>query len=153
MFQYAVDHNGAYPTGNSSTEVFQKLIDEKYITDPAIFYFSIPGKTKVISDKLKPENVCWDVTVPIVENSPDGLPVVFLTGYKVTYASGASAVPLFKSTEGRLPGIAVCYKNNSARFIKNGELPDGTITNFIPADFDLTGKKFQQLTPEGPLSP
>ena len=29
LFSYANDHNGKYPTGASSTEVFQKLIDEK----------------------------------------------------------------------------------------------------------------------------
>ena len=152
MLQYSVDHNGVYPTGNSSTEAFQKLIDEKYMTDPSIFYFSMPGKTKATSDKLKPENVSWDITIPIDSNSPDGLPVVFLTGYKVSYVPNASAVPLFKSFERDLSGIAVCYHSNSAWF-KKSTLPDGTVTNFIPFDFDPVGKKFQQLTPDGPLSP
>jgi hypothetical protein len=153
MFQYSVDHGGAYPEGKSSTEVFQKLVDEKYITDPAIFYVRMPGKTRATSDKLKSENVSWDVTIPMDSNSPDGLPLVFLTGYKVMYAPGGSAIPLFKSSDGRLPGMAVCYKSNSAQFMKNGELPNGAIPNFIPSNFDLAGKKFQQLTPEGPLSP
>jgi hypothetical protein len=113
----------------------------------------MPGKTRAASDKLKPENVSWDTTIPVDSKSPDGLPVVFLTGYKVTYAPGASAAPLFKSYQDTLSGIAVCYKSNSAQFIKNGKLPDGAVANFIPPDFDPAGKKFQQLTPEGPLSP
>ena len=32
-------------------------------------------------------------------------------------------------------------------------LSDGTIINFIPADFDPKGKIYVQLTPNGPLSP
>jgi hypothetical protein len=151
MFQYALDHNGVYPDGKSSTEVFQKLVDEQYITDPVVFYVRMPGKTRATSDKLKPENVSWDITIPADSKSPDGLPLVFLTGYKVAYTPRASAIPLFKSNGDRLSGIAVCYKSNSAQFMKNGELPNGAIANFIPADFDPAGKKFQQLTPEGIL--
>ena len=44
LFAYATDHDGAYPTGKSSTEVFQKLIDESYITDPTMLYFKMSGK-------------------------------------------------------------------------------------------------------------
>lgn len=32
-------------------------------------------------------------------------------------------------------------------------LSDGTISNFIPIDFNPKGKTFVQLTPNGPLSP
>jgi hypothetical protein len=63
MFQYSNDHNSVYPDGESSTEVFQKLLDEKYISDPTIFYIPLPGKIKPIEGQpLKPENVCFDVT-------------------------------------------------------------------------------------------
>jgi hypothetical protein len=156
LYQYSIDHGGAYPTGKSSTEIFQKLIDGKYVTDPSIFYVpyaDIPGKKGTSSDTLKPENVSWDVTVPVDGNSPEGLPIVFLTGYRITYAPGASAVPLSKSFPDGLRGIPVCYKSNSAWFKKNNGLPDGTVANFIPADFNPAGKKFQQLTPDGPLAP
>src|ERR1700722_364866 len=57
MFSYATDHGNVYPTGKSSTEVFQKLIDEDYCTDPEIFYLEMPGKVKPTSTKLKPKNV------------------------------------------------------------------------------------------------
>jgi hypothetical protein len=31
--------------------------------------------------------------------------------------------------------------------------PDGSIPNFIPADFDPKGKTYRQLTPDGELPP
>ncbi len=40
LYRYAQDHNGQYPDGKTSTEVFQQLIDEKYVTDPSIFYLT-----------------------------------------------------------------------------------------------------------------
>jgi hypothetical protein len=94
--QYAVDHNGHYPEGKSSTEVFQQLIDGKYITDPQIFYVSylkMAGKVPALGNQLKSENVCWDVTCCIDSTAPNGLPVAFVTGYKITYQAGAAAVP------------------------------------------------------------
>ncbi len=77
MFSYATDNvqNGnAYPDGNSSTEVFQKLLDGGYATDPTLFYVPMPGKVEPVKgQKLKPENVSWDVTSGVSSNSPDGL--------------------------------------------------------------------------------
>ena len=85
MVSYAADHDGKFPDGNTSTEVFQKLIDENYGNDPTIFYIPLPGKTKPLAgQKLKPENVCWDVTSGLDQNSPDELPVIFMTGYLVS---------------------------------------------------------------------
>jgi hypothetical protein len=151
MFAYANDHGGAYPTGKSSTEVFQKLIDENYINDPAIFFtpqLQIVGKTKATSKKLRPENVCWDVTVPLDQGSYDALPVIFSTGFRVNYAPNGSATLLSK--EG-LDGIAVCYHSNTAKFIFLTPQSEKTISNFIASDFISNGKKYEQLTPDGPL--
>lgn len=153
MFQYANDHDGAYPTGASSTEVFQKLINENYVSDPGLFWLALPGKTKATSRTLKPENVAWDVTASVTNDSPDALPVVFLTGYKITYAPGASAEPLFKTPDGRLPGIAVAYHGHNGLFIRAQDQSVGTVANVVPASFDSGGKKYQQLTPDGPLAP
>ncbi len=155
MFEYATDHyadGNSYPDGNSSTEVFQKLIDGGYCKDPTIFYVPLRGKVEpVIGQKLKPENVCWDVTSGVTPNAPNGLPLVFMTGYQVTYASGADAIPLIKpyppygsdswlewllaprSTGERLPvpGIAVFYMGNRASFVRLSPLvnPDGSISD------------------------
>lgn len=159
MYQYSNDHDGKYPDGKSSTEAFQKLLDERYISDPAIFYFTLPGKIRPSEGQpLKPENVCFDVTSGVEANAPDGLPIVFITGYKVAYAPGGSAVPLVKAPqgfEGGTPGIAVCYKSDSATFrrLETAANADSTVPNFVPATFDAQGKTYRQLTPDGPLPP
>jgi hypothetical protein len=161
--QYAQDHNGKYPSGHSSTEIFQKLVDgkyfEKYTAEDGwvggqegldLFYVPLPGKTKAPSNILKPENICWDVTIcdgPM----PDKTPLIFLTGYKISYAPDSSAVPLFTSLWGRLDGIAVAYSDGNSRFVKNDPSHGGNIPHFVPANFDPGTKKFQQLTPTGPL--
>jgi len=154
LFSYAQDHNGMYPTGKSSTEIFQKLIDEKYLSDSTLFCTQaklLPGKTEATSDRLKPENVCWDLTIPMDDKSSDFLPVVFLTGYRVNYMQGGKAVPLFSSSEPGPPGIAVCYHGGSAAWLKNDGHPVGIIANFISPNFVPDGKKYQQLTPDGPF--
>ena len=59
MYSYCNDNDQKYPDGKSSTEVFQKLMDGGYVTDPALFYLPLPGKIKgVVGHRLKPENVC-----------------------------------------------------------------------------------------------
>jgi hypothetical protein len=178
MFSYATDHYGNYPDGNSSAEVFQKLLDGGYATDPTIFYVPLPGKIKpVAGQKLKPENVCWDVTSGVDSHDPDLLPLVFLTGYKVTYAPGGSAVPIIKPypqfgpqprtwsewwDEGHplgsrgtpSPGMVVFYVGNNTTFLlplNTSANPDGTIPNFVPPTFDAKGKTYRQLTPDGPM--
>ena len=95
MYSYAYDNQGNYPDGKSSTEVFQKLLDEGYCTDPTVFFIPLSGKSEPIAgQKLKPENVCWDVTSGVDSSAPDGLPIVFTTGFKVTYIPGGTAVPI-----------------------------------------------------------
>lgn len=181
LHQWAVDHNGNYPTGRSSTEIFQKLMDGGYVNDPYIFEGGYPHSNEVAltdsTQKLKPEDVGFDVTVPIDASSPDNLPVVFLTGYKIIYSAGASALPLSSEVKDRIPCMAVAYKDMTAtyfgrnNFLRNyitrgyapqfvgendlgpGALSDGTIPNFMPTDFDPKGRIYHQLTPEGEFSP
>jgi len=175
MFPYSTDHNGVYPDGNSSTEVFQKLIDGGYVTDPAIFYVPLPGKVKgVVGQKLKPENVCWDVTSGVDSRSSDLVPLVFLTGYRINYAAGGSAVPIIKpyppfwsvrtwsewwngapSPDYGPSGSAVFYKGNNAMYIKLWPTTnsDYAMTNFVSPDFQPDGHTYRQLTPDGPLPP
>jgi len=143
LFSYANDHNGKYPVGKSSTDVFQQLLDQQYANDPALFYFPMKGKTKTITNKLKAENVCFDVTNGILPDDSDYLPVAFTTGYKIDYIPGGKAHPLANADPS---GIAVAYKSNSARFINH--LKD---TPFIDPFFAPQGRTYQQLTPDGPL--
>jgi hypothetical protein len=175
VYSYANDNDQQYPDGASSTEVFQKLLDGGYVTDPTLFYIPMPGKVKpVAGQKLKPENVSWDITAPVAALSPGELPLLFMTGYKVNYVSGGSATPAhgipqygytpeqpaWKKWMGLAPqvvyepsqGIAVFYVNNSTVFSPYAapiSAPDGSIPNFVPPDFKPDGKTYRQLTPDG----
>ncbi len=169
LVQYANDHGGHFPNANSSTEIFQHLIDDGYVTDPVLFYtkaWDIPGKVIPTSTKLSPANVCWDVTCSSDFSVPNNVPVIFLTGYRVTYEASSPAIPIAhepiiswydwlhgKSPQSRF--IAAFYVSASLPVVGQVSnwakimLPDsnGTISNFIPADFDPKGKTYRQLTP------
>jgi hypothetical protein len=174
LYSYANDNSQLYPTGTSSTEVFQKLLDGGYVTDPEIFFIAMPGKVQAVAGaKLKPENVCWDVTTPVdLSLGPKNLPVLFMTGYRVDYRPGGDATPVIKpfprywlddSIESWFAvmfwgdlyryrpsaGIAVFYDNNSANFrrVDVGDI----IPKFVPLDFKPDGKTYRQLTPDGVL--
>jgi hypothetical protein len=51
MYSYANDNGGNYPDGKSSTEVFQKLLDGGYATDPALFYLRLQARPSPSSGK------------------------------------------------------------------------------------------------------
>jgi hypothetical protein len=173
LYSYANDNNQQYPDGSSSTEAFQKLLDGGYVTDPAIFYIPMPGKVKASAgQKLKPENVCWDLTAPAESREPLALPLLFITGYKVNYVPGGVAVPLnkdaplygtepFRGTILQGPfseapyrkGVAVFYIDSSTTFLTMplGISSDGSIPNFVPTDFKPDATVYRQLTPDGVL--
>jgi hypothetical protein len=180
MFSYATDNvrNGnAYPDGKSSTDVFQKLLDAGYAEDPTVFYVPMPGKIEPVKgQKLKPENVSWDITAPVDSNSSDLLPLVFLTGYRVSYVPSGADVPLIKPlpeygynihtrtwfewlfgirpfTYSPSVGIVIFFKGNNAVFVRSNGSPSshGSIPNFISPDFKPDGKTYRQLTPNGVL--
>lgn len=178
LFEYAQDNNTEYPKGKSSTEVFQKLMDGGYVSDPTIFYIPMSGKVPPTPGQktLKPENVSWDVTSDADTKSPDTLPLVFMTGYKVLYLPAGSALPLVKpyprfgwldskqawfdwlvgrptvhwSDSG---GIAVYYNGHRAVWINLESASNnvGLIPNFVPPDFKPDGMPYRQLTPDGVL--
>ncbi len=173
MFAYSMDHGGKYPEGHSSTEVFQKLLDGlddngpngHYASDPNIFYVPLVGKTRPVhGEKLKPENVGFDITADISPDDSEALPVVFMTGYRVAYRPGGTAAPLpgsgfqspwpewvveFTNPESQpLHEIAVSYKSNNSGYEIR---PEAFIPNFVSPDFDPKGRTYRQLTPNGPL--
>ncbi len=171
FFQYANDHDGKYPDGKSSTEVFQKLLDGHYLAadedgrpqELDILYFPMPGKVPASPGAkiLKPENVCWDVTGGMETGASDLAPILFLTGRKVTYQAGASAVLLphpqrtwIDWWQGkRYPHdfIVVAYRSGIETVLKADD--QGTIANFIDKDFNPSDATFRQLTPDGELKP
>ena len=150
LYAYANHNQGLYPDGTSSTEVFQKLLDQGYVADRQIFYVPMEGKTRPVQDqkRLKPENVCWDVTVLLDSNSSDYLPVLFSTGYRIDFAPNGSATPLPGT---KADGLAVFYHSNASTFkIENLQ---HVVLDVISPDFKSDGKKYVQLTPDGPLNP
>jgi hypothetical protein len=150
-------------------------MDGNYVTDPSIFFVPLPGKIAAKPGaKLKPENVAYDVTSGIDAHSPDGLPLVFLTGFRMDYHAGAPAVSLVKPfpayrnppnawfswTWQTFDGLPVAYLNNNAFFRMSSAgghpaqfTPDGygIVPNVMAPDFDPRGKTYRQLTPEGVL--
>ncbi len=165
LLNHAQDHNGRYPEGATSTEVFQKLVDGDYVSDSdgykaqlSIFYARMPGKTPATSRQLKPENVSWDVTVPLTVNSPN-LPAVFLTGYRLVYKSGGAAIPRpwpprswgdwASDTDYPRGFIVVGYSTQGAYVWKNKS--DGPIPKVVPDDFIERDNPYRQLTPDGQL--
>jgi hypothetical protein len=159
LYAYASDHDGKYPSGKTSTEVSQKLIDENYVTDPSVFYFPMPGKVRPTSFRLKPENVCWDATCCVDKDAPYDLPLIYTTGYKVFYQTGTKVMsPAWppRTWRGWLTPddyprgyMIVFYLSIGGNFLKTD--PDGTIPHFISDKFDAKGKTYHQLTPDGSL--
>jgi len=173
LYSYANDNHNLYPDGTSSTEVCQKLLDGGYVTNPSYFFIPTPGKVAAVPGaKLKPENVCWDITAPIDISTTVNVPVLFMTGYRVDYHPGGEATPVIKpfpryfvddsisawfaamfwgDTYRYRPsaGIALYYDNNSARFALAN--PGNIIPNFVPTDFKPAAKTYRQLTPDGVL--
>ncbi|HUB66786.1 MAG TPA: DUF4339 domain-containing protein [Candidatus Methylacidiphilales bacterium] len=145
MSQYADAHNGAYPDGRTSTEVFQKLLDGHYVFDPAVFFTYLPGKTAPTSHTLTADNVCFDVTSGLTKNSPGDVPVVFTTGYTVAYLPGGSASKDIGFDFALSQGIAVVYKNNRATFLQANAF--GAVPNFISRWFRPGREIYLQLRP------
>ena len=142
--RYATDHGGVYPDGKTSTEVFQKLIDEKYIFDPTVFYFPMKGKTKPTTSQLTADNVCFDLTGGATTKSSKFLPIIFTTGYNITYAAGKAADGDTVGNDDS-KGIAVTYLSGSSAF--QARAGQGSAPNFIDPGFDPAGQTYRQLKP------
>jgi archaellum component FlaG (FlaF/FlaG flagellin family) len=155
MVQYARDHGGKYPDGKSSTEVFQKLIDGRYLNKPEVYFIDMPGKVRADASatRLSPENVGYDVTVSMTDNTPELVPSVFATGYRIKYKPGGSAIPLadHRRSAACQDGLPVAYANDHAYFKETSD-PNGVVTNVIRTDANLGPGPYTQLTPDGPLT-
>ena len=99
-----------YPEGKTSTEVFQTLLNQNYISLDQIrlLYYPMPGKIPGQTLILKSENVCYDTTFGISVSTPDWIPLVFSTGYAIDYKTGYASVLPGNTSQ----GIAVAYKSH-----------------------------------------
>ena len=137
MAAYAADHGGNYPDGKTSTEVFQKLLDGNYASDPNVFFCDLSGKKMPRTRTLTSDNVCFDVTGGITATSSGRIPVVFTTGFIVTYEPGAG-VTRDPDANWSPDRIAVTYKNGVG-----ATDPE----RFIESDFQTGNAKYVQLKP------
>jgi hypothetical protein len=159
MFAYANDHDGnfpdaaAVPTAGSiitaggaspgattSTEVFQKLIDGKYVADPALFYIAMPGKVRPAGSLLAANNVSFDVTAGLTASSPRGIPLIYTTGYKLDFGR---KIRVSREGISPFPPFIAFYTGQNAVALKIG--PEGLI-NLTPP-FEIFAGKYQQLKP------
>lgn len=162
LFTYASENDWKYPTGESSTEFFQELIDAGYLNNGELLYIDgMPGKSPWQSGKLRPENVCWDVVVPMTTGNPDALPQILSTGWNLEFKPG-SRPTISNDNEARaiLPSrswlsfrkeasLVLFRHGNSAELIRERDLlerPDDIAKNFMPADLD-PNKAYRQLKP------
>ena len=132
--------SGSSPGASTSTEVFQKLIDEKYVSDPAIFYIAMPGKVRPVGNQLTADNVCFDVTAGLTSSAPNGLPIVFTTGFSVSYGN---SIRVTRDGVSPFPGFIAVYTGKSGHFIK---LNPGESAVIGPL-FNPFGEKYRQLKP------
>jgi prepilin-type N-terminal cleavage/methylation domain-containing protein len=175
MFQYQVD-NSNFPGGNKSQDVATALVQGGYITDPSIFAkdksHAYAGTTASITS-MPASAICWDFFVESSQNTsvtppvyyglstsdPDGMPAVFSTGQVVTPPTqGPSNTPLAVNSAGTNPfgsnGMAICYKSNSAVFLKAINNGSGFVVNttsaneIFNASFSCTPGNFVQITPQ-----
>ena len=157
MMQYSMAHQNKYPSGDSSTEVFQKLMDEGYLdpdhVDDILYIHDMPGKVPYPgSGPLKPENVCYDVATPVTDRSHDGLPLVISTGWNLTFEEGAIPAEYDQKLTGALstsrwshaPAMIIYRKGGSARLLYPERIQEGEL---IPIGFRQDKTAYRQLRP------
>ncbi len=172
-FQYSVDV-GTYPGGSNSEDVCIALVQGQYIQDASIFAASGAQAYKGTDIKaIGASNIAWDFmagaaptppatgSVGLTTSDPDGMPAIFSTGQNVPVPAQGAAAPAIELTN-KNPfgnhGMAVCYKSNSAVFIKaqvsgtTATVP-GSVTAagspgmFSPSFYVSPGATYTQLKP------
>jgi prepilin-type N-terminal cleavage/methylation domain-containing protein len=135
-FQYQTD-NSNYPGGTAkSGYIAGQLVAGGYITDVSLFSKDkssaytgdTSSATAVTSGLDTTSTICWDFmegpsNAGLTSSDPDSLPLVFSTGQTVTPAPTTySTTGITINTANTNPfgnnGMAVCFKSNSAVFLK-----------------------------------
>jgi len=158
MRAYAAEHGGRYPEGVTSTEVFNVLIAEGYLEDHRValdggidksnLFAVVAGtgeedETNPETTRLKGPGVAWDATAGLDADTPADVPLLYTTGFDVTYAPGRRPIPQ-AGTEERL---VMVYTHGGRKLIfrlddeENWEFP--VMPESLPAENSL-----RQLRPE-----
>jgi prepilin-type N-terminal cleavage/methylation domain-containing protein len=169
-FQYSID-NGTYPGGARSQDVAIALVQGQYITDPSIFAankgVAYNGTISSITG-MPASAICWDFIAVVgtggggnaglSTSDPDGMPAVFTTGQNVPIPSQGPGGAINVNVSNKNPfgsnGMAVCYKSNSAQFLKSDNIGGTSQVNTKPANylfnasFSASPGNYLQLKPE-----
>ncbi len=131
-FSYSNDNNQIYPSGSTSTEIFQTLYDGKYLIQPGNVLLKLreqslpPGKVLYSGNlpiHLKSENVSWDFVTQgnsgVTGWDPTDLPLVFS---QVTTApnwqAGVNNAVITSSDTWGTEGVTVCTLAQQAWFAR-----------------------------------
>lgn len=156
MSAYASDHNGAYPTGKSSVDVFNQLIAGGYLQDHRLARFDGINKgsllgvvsetgVEVAADpektRLTAREVSWDAAANARVDDPAGTPLLYSTGFDVAYQPGAQPVPVAGNREREIFVLTVDGQRRIYRLdeVDSWEFP------FMPQGVETT--KLQQIRP------
>lgn len=156
MSAYAHDHQGSYPTGESSVEVFNQLIAGGYLQDYRLAMYdgvdkgsmlgvvSETGK-EVAADpektRLTASQVSWDATANARADDPAGTPLLYSTGFEVAYQPGTRPTPAAGQQEREIFVLTVDGQRRIYRLdeVDSWEFP------FMPTGVNPTER--QQLRP------
>ncbi len=127
FYLYATDHAGRFPTGPTSTLVFQQLFDERYLKKDSDLEIHFWKRDQfMFDDKLDPKSVFWDVTqcaerpLTTTTDDPSDLPLILSTGFgPIKFQSGVNAMTITNPqlNPWKLDGVSVAYLDQSCRFI------------------------------------
>jgi len=162
-FAYSNDYNQTYPYATTSELLADTLLNGNYVSDPSIFYVAGTAGAKKPSGVSAPytlltTNVNYDFMVDTTDTTglsstaADGTPMVQMTGGTIPMANTG---PIDCTVDGTVAayqtdGLAVCYKSNSAKFLKAiiSSATAGTITAFVDSSYnDPNGSKYGLIKP------
>ena len=155
-FRYANDHGQVYPFGTTSTEIFQKLYDGKYLAEPSdVFMTSNGNKTMYkgpVPVALKPQNVTWDFLTRdrtgLTTGDPADLPLVFTeVDTAPDWAPGVNNATITSTNPWGTDGVTMCTLGQQAFFVRPGSSWSATVPLTQPTFTPPAGVKYVTRKP------
>jgi hypothetical protein len=140
-FSYANDNNQTYPTGSTSTAIFQKLFEGKYLIQPAdVFLTTKGGKfSKPEDEPLTRSNVSWDYVTEsnagLTDSDPADIPILYsCVASEPTWTAGINEVEIDQNCPWGTHGVTMVTLSQVASFerAKQGDEVALTTAAFLP---------------------
>ena len=135
-FQFANDNNQLFPYGTDAGAIANSLVSGGYVSDPGIFLIvASTNETKYTGSTTPPAytkaNVSWDFgigpTTGLNSSFPDEcVAVISSGGGTLNFAAGVQTATVGPTSPFGTAGMAVCYKNSSAKFLLSPPASSGT---------------------------